>query len=381
MLHDPKLSRHLQIITVGIFVFMSLVSLALIANDVSDIRNPVLLAIVITVRILFSGFILSSCLVYLRSGSSLLFSHLVMIIITLATILSAGITWTRPEDSGISYYITILVIISAWALPVKHVLSQAIPLFFLLVSDIISLLLHRTLDERTTGTIIVTLVSSNLLGAWVAWRLSDLRKLEQQTLDTHRREARLRQSMTDALFDGIIVSRNQAIVDCNQTLSTLMDRSAEDLQGEQIQAILTNGADSHSDGHPFSEGGPFLMSLHTAMGEVPVEIRNRTIEIDDQPHLLTIVHDRSTHLAMEEQMEWIGSHEELGKNLAARIDALSLSKREKEVVGLVLAGKSRTQIADTLCISDETVKQHLTNIYRKLEIRGKADLFSIVYEH
>ncbi len=82
---------------------------------------------------------------------------------------------------------------------------------------------------------------------------------------------------------------------------------------------------------------------------------------------------------MDEQRGWIESQVGLNQNLTDRVEQLPISKREKEVVNLVLAGKNRSDIAEALFISDETVKQHLTNIYRKLEIRGKADLFSLVY--
>jgi len=82
---------------------------------------------------------------------------------------------------------------------------------------------------------------------------------------------------------------------------------------------------------------------------------------------------------MDEQRGWIESQVGLNQNLTDRVEQLPISKREKEVVNLVLAGKNRSDIAEALFISDEMVKQHLTNIYRKLEIRGKSGLFSLVY--
>jgi DNA-binding CsgD family transcriptional regulator len=52
-----------------------------------------------------------------------------------------------------------------------------------------------------------------------------------------------------------------------------------------------------------------------------------------------------------------------------------LTAREKEVVELVLSGYTRGQIAASLYISLSTVKTHINNIYSKLEINSKRELF------
>jgi DNA-binding CsgD family transcriptional regulator len=50
-----------------------------------------------------------------------------------------------------------------------------------------------------------------------------------------------------------------------------------------------------------------------------------------------------------------------------------LSKREKEVVELLLQGKSNKQIALALGISNRTVEFHLTNVYTKLQVSSRAE--------
>ena len=51
-----------------------------------------------------------------------------------------------------------------------------------------------------------------------------------------------------------------------------------------------------------------------------------------------------------------------------------LSKREWEVVGLLLQGNSNKQIAASLGISTRTVEFHLKNIYLKFEVRSRIEL-------
>ena len=50
-----------------------------------------------------------------------------------------------------------------------------------------------------------------------------------------------------------------------------------------------------------------------------------------------------------------------------------LSARERQVIQLVDRGYPNEQIAETLSISDGTVKNHVTNIYSKLGVRTRAE--------
>lgn len=50
-----------------------------------------------------------------------------------------------------------------------------------------------------------------------------------------------------------------------------------------------------------------------------------------------------------------------------------LSERESEVLQCISEGKSYSKIAQELFVSKETVKSHIKNIYRKLEVVSKAE--------
>jgi DNA-binding CsgD family transcriptional regulator len=52
----------------------------------------------------------------------------------------------------------------------------------------------------------------------------------------------------------------------------------------------------------------------------------------------------------------------------------SLSRREKEVVGLLLQGRSNKQIALSLGVSERTVEFHFRNIYAKLQVASRVEL-------
>ena len=50
-----------------------------------------------------------------------------------------------------------------------------------------------------------------------------------------------------------------------------------------------------------------------------------------------------------------------------------LTQREVEVLGLIALGRSNQEIAAELVLSLRTVERHISNIYRKISARGRAD--------
>lgn len=53
-----------------------------------------------------------------------------------------------------------------------------------------------------------------------------------------------------------------------------------------------------------------------------------------------------------------------------------LSEREVEIVKLIAAGNTTSQIADKLCVSIKTVESHRRNIFKKLQVKNVAQMIS-----
>lgn len=51
-----------------------------------------------------------------------------------------------------------------------------------------------------------------------------------------------------------------------------------------------------------------------------------------------------------------------------------LSNREAEVAELVVKGLSNKEVANQLFVTEKTVKFHLTNIYKKMSVKSRAQL-------
>ena len=68
-------------------------------------------------------------------------------------------------------------------------------------------------------------------------------------------------------------------------------------------------------------------------------------------------------------------HEAAQGNLQTVLD--KLSNREKQVMDLVVAGKSNKETAATLGVSPKTIETHRANLMRKLEVSSLAELVQL----
>ena len=73
----------------------------------------------------------------------------------------------------------------------------------------------------------------------------------------------------------------------------------------------------------------------------------------------------------EEKNEPVFDYEKLQKELP---EMSILSNREMEVFQMLLTDKKRKEIADELCITENTVKKHTSNIFVKLDVSSRAEL-------
>ena len=51
-----------------------------------------------------------------------------------------------------------------------------------------------------------------------------------------------------------------------------------------------------------------------------------------------------------------------------------LSNREAEVAGLITKGLPNKEIANQLFVTEKTIKFHLTNIYKKMNLKSRSQL-------
>lgn len=66
------------------------------------------------------------------------------------------------------------------------------------------------------------------------------------------------------------------------------------------------------------------------------------------------------------------------RTIAPLLERCGLTKRQQEITGLVLQGLSNHEIADRLFISEQTVKDHLHDVFDHLKIKRRSELIAKV---
>jgi two-component system nitrate/nitrite response regulator NarL len=62
-------------------------------------------------------------------------------------------------------------------------------------------------------------------------------------------------------------------------------------------------------------------------------------------------------------------------------DEFGLTMREREILERVATGRSNKQIATEFWLSEQTIKYHLTNVYRKLGVSSRTEAARFAYDH
>jgi DNA-binding NarL/FixJ family response regulator len=118
--------------------------------------------------------------------------------------------------------------------------------------------------------------------------------------------------------------------------------------------VLSEHDDPREREHAFHAGASVFCVKRAQSDDLTVAIRQ--------------IFDRSIYFATGGR-----STTEMAIPLARRNDAAGLTKRELEILRLAAEGHSNSQLAATLWVTEQTVKFHLSNIYRKLNVSNRTE--------
>jgi len=95
--------------------------------------------------------------------------------------------------------------------------------------------------------------------------------------------------------------------------------------------------------------------------------------------LLDMLKDHLSFRLFQEREKNADTMEKVSVRVA--VERYQLTKREETILKLLMEGADNVAICEHLVISINTLKKHILNIYRKLGIRNRVQLFKLVREH
>lgn len=131
----------------------------------------------------------------------------------------------------------------------------------------------------------------------------------------------------------------------------------------------------------------------TANGHLPRPLPDMRIVVVAPP-----LRRADIHRALEAGADGLVTHDRLETTLVPTVAAVSagqivlagefrnqvrkplLSVREKQVLGMVVIGLSNGEVADTLFLSESTVKSHLSSAFAKLGVRSRNEAAALILD-
>ncbi|WP_426700111.1 alpha/beta fold hydrolase [Rhodanobacter sp. Col0626] len=154
---------------------------------------------------------------------------------------------------------------------------------------------------------------------------------------------------------------------CRQTTSPTHARALLEARGnvdvrdllEQVRVPTLILHSSHDQIAPVSQGRLLASRI---LGATFVQL--------DSPNHVLLEHEPAWQKFQDAVLEFTGGHRGAG---APTTGAATLTERERTTLGLLCEGHSNAQIAWHLGISEKTVRNHVTSLYRKIGVRSRAE--------
>ena len=128
----------------------------------------------------------------------------------------------------------------------------------------------------------------------------------------------------------------------------------------------------------------YTATIHKTEMLQAIRLGVRGVVLKDMPPRLLVECIRAVHAGkywLEKNVTTAAFETVMRQDAGARRLGTLLTDREIEITRAVAGGLRNKVIADTLHISEGTVKVHLHNIYEKLELDGRHALASYAREH
>jgi len=352
--------------------FVVVYLLALIPNDFRLIDSSLLRAVIISGRVCVSLIIIGVVGTILVPRLQRWYGPLNKIAFFATVFLQPPILYTRPEICSYSL-LPSLILMAVMFFLIPAPFSLKIFLALLLSASDLSLMLFRgNLPPSEEWTFIISYLGMVTVGAQHEIRLNKLRRYRAAYRQWIADEVRFKNALANSSFRGILLVEEGIVKDLNQMMAELIGRESEDIKGSPAFQFYRLEGDENTSRTGCSDLVPGETLEGWIIGkedqETPVRLTIREVQVDEREYQALLVEDRT--------QERLGTKEDKNRLAVTALDAknLPLTKRERQIAAALLQGLTRQEVADSLYISEDTVKSHISHIYRKLKVRSRVEL-------
>jgi PAS domain S-box-containing protein len=223
-----------------------------------------------------------------------------------------------------------------------------------------------------------------------------------QTVEEARMES-IVAALERAAEGAFLIDRNQRIIYWNQAAQEMLGYAPDEVMGRSCYDVI-QGRDDHD--HAWCRGNcsvtaraktgqpveTFNTLAQTKSGELHwINVSILALETPGEEDSLAVLHlfrDASDLKRREQFARQVlhlveTMHQQPTRSATADASrwSESLTAREMEVLQLLAQGFSTQQIVQALSISRSTTRNHIQNIYQKLEVHTRAQAVAYAFEH
>lgn len=146
-------------------------------------------------------------------------------------------------------------------------------------------------------------------------------------------------------------------VNLHQAGCVLLDSRMPEMRGQELHLLMRN------------QCSPISVIYLTGHGDIPMAVealKEGALDFFQKP-----VDGNALVAAIDNAMEFSLKNQE---KQSAKLTLQSLTRREKEVLILVVKGMKNQDMANQLCVSLRTIEVHRSNVMKKLEVESLAAL-------
>jgi DNA-binding NarL/FixJ family response regulator len=165
--------------------------------------------------------------------------------------------------------------------------------------------------------------------------------------------------------------------------STSLDEAGHLIEEHQPELLVaeTSVSELDTDGLVWLTGilqrFPEVKAIVLSNSDDPADIRT-ALQAGAVAYVVKKAHPDDLAVAVRQAFEhsiYLRSSADMGETVTAelQLDHPDLTRRELEILRLVAEGLSNSELAKMLWVTEQTVKFHLSNIYRKLDVSNRTE--------